>query len=258
MSSAHLVPPFAVPTHAGAGAPAAAAGTELVRIKVWDLVVRITHWTIVVAIALLAVTGIYIGHPFLLAPGAAGTHFVMGTMKAVHSYSAIAFTLAVLARIAWAFVGSRHARWWNFVPVHRERQRGVIGTLKFYLFLRLAPPPFAGHNPVAGLTYLAVFGLYLVMILSGLGLYAMSANVASPMHWFRPLLALFWGAQNARWIHHVVMWMLIGFTVHHVYSALLVANVEKNGTLDSIFSGYKWMRRDEIAQEPLADAKKTR
>jgi Ni/Fe-hydrogenase 1 B-type cytochrome subunit len=248
MNGVHVVPPFAVPAHETTAAPAATTGEELVRIRVWDLVVRVTHWTIVVAIALLAVTGIYIGHPFLLAPGEAGTRFVMGTMKAVHSYSAIAFTLAVAARVAWAFVGTTHARWWNFVPIHRERQRGIIGTLKFYLFLRRAPPPFAGHNPVAGLTYLAVFGLYLVMILTGWGMYAAGADLASPMHWFRPLVALFWGAQNARWIHHVVMWLLIGFTVHHIYSAILVANVEKNGTLDSIFSGYKWMRRDEMAQ----------
>ena len=34
----------------------------------------------------------------------------------------------------------------------------------------------------------------------------------------------------ARWIHHIVMWLLLGFTVHHVYSAVLVAIIEKNGT----------------------------
>jgi Ni,Fe-hydrogenase I cytochrome b subunit len=31
--------------------------------------------------------------------------------------------------------------------------------------------------------------------------------------------------------------------VHHVYSATLVSLVEKNGTIDSIISGYKWLRR---------------
>ena len=41
------------------------------------------------------------------------------------------------------------------------------------------------------------------------------------------------------------MWLLLGFTVHHVYSAILVASIEKNGTIDSIFAGYKWVpRRD--------------
>ena len=50
----------------------------------------------------------------------------------------------------------------------------------------------------------------------------------------------------ARWIHHIVMWLLLGFTVHHVYSAVLVAIIEKNGTLDSIFSGYKWVPRRDL------------
>jgi Ni/Fe-hydrogenase 1 B-type cytochrome subunit len=46
-----------------------------------------------------------------------------------------------------------------------------------------------------------------------------------------------------RLTHHLVMWLLLGFAVHHVYSAALVEAEEKNGTLTSIFSGYKWTRR---------------
>ena len=86
-----------------------------------------------------------------------------------------------------------------------------------------------------------MFALYLMMIATGLGLYALGAD--GYMRWFEPVLALFGGAQRARWWHHVGMWLLIGFTVHHVFSALLMSAAEKNGTLDSIFSGYKWIKR---------------
>ena len=34
----------------------------------WDRVVRATHWLIVLSIVVLAVTGFYIGHPFLRRP----------------------------------------------------------------------------------------------------------------------------------------------------------------------------------------------
>jgi Ni,Fe-hydrogenase I cytochrome b subunit len=34
---------------------------ELERVYVWDLVVRLSHWIIMLALLLLAVTGIYIG-----------------------------------------------------------------------------------------------------------------------------------------------------------------------------------------------------
>jgi len=37
------------------------------------------------------------------------------------------------------------------------------------------------------------------------------------------------------------MWLLIGFFVHHLYSAWLMSEIERNGTLESIFSGYKFV-----------------
>jgi Ni/Fe-hydrogenase 1 B-type cytochrome subunit len=229
--------------------PTAGSQELRVRVRIWDRVVRWTHWLIAVSLVVLSLTGFYIGRPFLSVPGAAGEHFVMGTMRVIHMYSAIVFSLAVVARIAWMFVGTRHARWWNFFPITRVRQQGVLESLRFYLFLRRAPPPFAGHNPLAGLAYAAVFGLYLLVIATGLGLYAVSAHIESPFRLFAFLNDLFGGAQQARWIHHVTMWLLIGFSVQHLYSAILVAVVEKNGALDSIFSGNKWLPRAEAEQE---------
>ena len=49
------------------------------------------------------------------------------------------------------------------------------------------------------------------------------------------------------------MWLLIGFIVHHIYSAVLTAIVEKNGTIDSMFSGWKWFRRHDDAPEGTDD-----
>jgi Ni/Fe-hydrogenase 1 B-type cytochrome subunit len=51
------------------------------------------------------------------------------------------------------------------------------------------------------------------------------------------------GAQSVRLTHHMIMWMLLGFMVHHVYSSLLMDAEEKNGLMTSIFSGYKFVRR---------------
>jgi Ni/Fe-hydrogenase 1 B-type cytochrome subunit len=228
-------------------------GEPRTRVKVWDWVVRTTHWGIAFSMIGLSITGIYIGNPYIVVPGPASEHFVMGTMRAIHFYFAIAFTLAVLTRIAWMFMGSRHARWWNFVPVTRERRRGFVGSLRFYLFLDRRPPFFAGHNPVAGAAYTLVFVLYLVIIGTGLGLYAVSAHVDSPFRAFQFLVVLFGGAQLSRWIHHVVMWLLIGFVVHHLYSAFLMAMVEKNGMFDSIFTGDKWLRTERAEQDRQAE-----
>jgi Ni/Fe-hydrogenase 1 B-type cytochrome subunit len=91
-----------------------------------------------------------------------------------------------------------------------------------------------------------VFGLYFLAIVTGVVMHAPSADVGSPLRWFAALAPLLGGLQIARWIHHVVMWLLLGFTVHHVYSAVLVSMIEKNGTIDSIFGGYKWVPRHDL------------
>jgi Ni/Fe-hydrogenase 1 B-type cytochrome subunit len=160
-------------------------------------------------------------------------------VKVLHSYGAIVFTLSVLSRIVWMFLGPRRSGWRQFIPTSKRRLRELKETLLFYTFFRNRPPRTLGHNPLAGLTYIAVFGLYLVMILTGLALYSIGSR--SYMQSFQFLLPLFHGAQWARWIHHVTMWLLIGFVVHHIYSAILTSRVEKNGAIDSMFSGYKFL-----------------
>jgi len=147
-----------------------------------------------------------------------------------------------VTRVVWMFAGPRRSGWRQFVPTSKRRRRGLLESLKFYLFMRPSPPDAIGHNPLAGLTYIGVFALYFVMILTGFALYSLSSY--SYMRFWSFLLPVFGGAQWARWIHHGVMWALIAFAIHHVYSALLTTSVERNGTIDSIFSGYKFLRRD--------------
>ena len=237
MSSAALTAPGSTPP---------LQDVNLVRVYVWEWPVRLTHWVIATSLAVLSVTGIYIGHPFLIAAGPAGQNFVMGTVRVIHLYFGIAFALAVVVRIYWMLVGNRFAKWDKFIPVHRRRRRGIWPTIKFYAFRLRKPPGFVGHNPVAGMTYTLVFALYLVMVGTGLVLYQASAPVGSPFRLFSFLVPLFGGFQSARWIHHVVMWLLLGFAVHHVYSALLMSQVEQNATMESIFSGYKFVPREDV------------
>jgi len=219
---------------------------EVVRVYVWEVPVRVTHWLIALSIAVLSVTGLYIGHPFLVVSGPAGQHFVMGTMKTVHFYTAFVFAAAVLVRVIWMFSGNNYATWDKFIPVHRKRRVALLPTLKFYLFRLRKPPGFVGHNPLAGLAYLAVFGLYGVAILTGFTIYAADAALGSPLRGFAALIPLFGGLQIARWIHHGVMWLLLGFSVHHLYSGVLMSTVEQNATMESIFSGYKFVRREDL------------
>jgi Ni/Fe-hydrogenase 1 B-type cytochrome subunit len=231
------------------GRPSAAQAEQRIAVTVWDLPLRLMHWTIALSLFVLAATGYAIGRPFLSVPGEAGDRFVMGWMKAVHLYAAIAFTVAVLARLWWMFAGNRWASWRQLVPTTAERWRRFAETLRFYTFLRVDAPPEIGHNPLAGLTYVAVYALCLLEIATGLALYGASAAWDSPLRGFAGLATPLGGLQMTRWIHHVVMWLLLGFFVHHLASALLVSSVERNGLMGSIFSGAKFVTREALEGE---------
>lgn len=230
-------------------APATRSLDELVGVYVWQIPVRIAHWLIAGSIVVLSVTGLYQGNPFMTVPGAAGDSFVMGWMKVIHGYTAYIFIMALVMRFIWMFTGNHYSHWDKFIPVHRVRQRGMWPVTSFYLFLRDRPPAYVGHNPVAAGAYTLFYGLCLVMALTGLIMRG-SSTETSIISFFGSWAPLFGGLAMIRWIHHIVMWLLLGFTVHHVYSAVLVAMIEKNGTIDSIISGYKWVPRRDLALGP--------
>ena len=218
---------------------------------VWQVPVRVTHWLIALSIAVLSVTGLYIGHPFLTEPGEARGLFVMGWIRTIHLYTAFVFIAAVVARVIWMFTGNRYAHWDKFLPVHASRRRGFWPTTQVLSVCPAQAAGFVGHNPVAGSAYTLVFGLYFLAIVTGLTMLAPYADVGSPLRWFAPLAAVLGGFQTARWIHHIVMWLLLGFTVHHVYSGILVSMIEANGTMESIFSGYKFVPREDLELSPV-------
>jgi Ni/Fe-hydrogenase 1 B-type cytochrome subunit len=232
----------------------AVRGTRI-RVYVWDLVVRNTHWVIALAMAILIATGLYIAHPFGFPGTTPGPHFLMGWVRVVHFYAAIFFTLAVLVRIIWFFASSSlYARWKQFIPWQRYRRRELLNAIKFYSFFRARPPDVIGHNPLAGLSYTGVFVLYLLMITSGLALYAGSRIPGEYMKSFQFLLPWFGGPQMARFIHHLVMWVLILFVTLHVYANALTSALEENGEVDSIFSGYKFVHREDVEKELAEEA----
>lgn len=212
-------------------------------VYVWDATVRIVHWVVFFAILTLSATGYAIGSPFVISAGTATQRFVMGWTKIIHFYAAIAFMTALTVRLVWMFMGPPTARWTQLVPTTRERMRGMWGTFKFYTFISTKPPASVGHNPLAGAAYIAVFGLYALMIFTGLALFGVGAGISGASV-FKSFLPLLGGAQSARWLHHVGMWLILGFAVQHVYSSVLMARVDKDATMDSIFSGYKSLHRE--------------
>ena len=219
-------------------------GQEIVTVKVWDRPVRITHWVIFAAVIVLSVTGFYIGSPYV-AQDAETTGYLMGWMRFGHAVAAWVFIIAVIARIIWAFIGNRWARWDQFIPTARGRRHWGRETFKYYVFMRDEPPPAVGHNPLAGLTYTIVYAMFIFQIFTGLAL----QSLADPGGWKWSVSAWIFNLmsmQTVRLFHHLVMWLTIGFVIHHVFSAILVDMEERSGLLSSIITGYKRLPRERL------------
>ena len=216
---------------------------DLVTVYVWQLPVRLTHWAFVVSLVALSLTGFYIGNPTELAGQEVG--YLMGKVRFVHFAFAWLFIVALAARILLMFLGNRWSHWDQFVPVNRERRRWIPRTLAYYTFIRSEPPPAIGHNPLAGVVYLGVFLLFLAQILTGWAL--LEFGTADGFRWYLSgwLVDIF-GVQTVRLIHHIIMWLIIAFAIHHVFSVMVVDHEERSGLASSMVSGYKRIPRERL------------
>lgn len=229
------------------------------RIYVWEIPVRLTHWVNVLAIVVLSFTGYYIGNPYIQASTREwyGPYF-MGIMRFVHFTAAYIFVTSIIIRTYWAVMGNRWASWRTLVPFFTPEGRGKLKqALQYYLFLRREPPTVLGHNALAGFTYAIIVFLYFVQIITGFALYG---QVHPGGFWWTltSWVFLIMSNQFIRLIHHLVMWLLIAFALHHVYSAFLVDVEEANGLMSSIFSGWKFIVPEATEEEEKVAGKEAR
>ncbi len=110
------------------------------RIRVWDLPTRVFHWLLVALVLAMIITG-----------------KIGGNLIDWHGRIGIAITGLVAFRLAWGFVGSTYARFASFFPT----------PARVFAYLRgqwHAP----GHNPLGACSVLALLGLILFQIATGL------------------------------------------------------------------------------------------
>lgn len=213
---------------------------QRVRVYVWQVPVRMTHWLTFGTVMVLTVTGGYIASPFLF-----GTdERTMAAVRFVHLVAAFLFVASGILRTYWLFAGNRFSRWTAFIPTSKRHAREMVRQTGWYAFVRSDPPAVLGHNALAAGTYFVVFFLFLIQTITGFALAGAHGTEpwATLFGWFPGIV----GIQTTRLIHHLLMWAILAFMVHHVYSALLVDHWERNGLMSSIFAGSKFVTRAEI------------
>jgi cytochrome b len=99
-------------------------------VKVWDPLVRVLHWTLVAAFTVAFVTG--------------------EEVESVHEWAGYVVLAVVGVRLLWGVIGTRHARFGDFV----FRPSVVLGYARDVL--KGGAKRYLGHNPLGGAMIVAL------------------------------------------------------------------------------------------------------
>ncbi len=185
--------------------------------QVWDLPVRLFHWTLVLLLVGLATTG-----------------YLKGEWMTWHMRFGYAVLSLVFFRVLWGFAGSTHARFRSFLA-------GPGKTIDFVRkLLARAPAHSAGHNPLGG--WMVVVLLAALLFQVGTGLFANDDILFEG-----PLAALVskaWSDRLTAWHYWNVnlIWVLIGT---HVAAVLYHWLIMKEDLVIAMFSGVKHLPQED-------------
>lgn len=180
-------------------------------IKVWDPLVRLFHWGLVAA--------------FFAA------YFSAESWEWLHVNAGYVVLGLVVFRILWGVVGTRHARFTDFVRGPR-----VIKTYVSSL-LRLQAPRYLGHNPAGGAMIVLLIVMLLLTTLAGLALYGMEEHAG-------PLAAAVAGLGHG-WeeffegIHEFAANATLALAGVHVLGVIAESVLHRENLVRSMWTGYK-------------------
>jgi cytochrome b len=165
-------------------------------VRVWDPLVRVLHWSLVGIMAYE-----------LIAEAGTDTHEILG-------YTALGF---IAFRLVWGFVGSRHARFTDFVKSPAQ----VIAYIKSILSGH--PKRYLGHNPAGGAMVIAL--MVTVLAVGGSG-WAMTTDAL-------------WGQEWIEELHEALANLLILLIVAHVIGVIAASLQHKENLVRSMITGNK-------------------
>jgi cytochrome b len=189
-------------------------------IRVWDLPVRLVHWTLAILIAVSYFSA------------RAG-----GDWMQLHFWSGYAILTLSLFRIAWGFVGSTTARFSSFV-------RGPAAALHHLGELLRGRPREVGHNPLGALMVIAL--LIAVLLQAAAGLFSADTDMGTVNGPLALKVADKW-VERATAFHHFWINVLLVLVAVHILAVLIYLGWRRQNLIGAMFTGRK--RLDDVVPE---------
>ncbi len=185
------------------------------RARVWDPLVRIFHWS--------------------LAAGFATAFIVEDDLLGVHVWAGYLILSLIAVRLVWGVIGTRHARFTDFV-------RGPQQTLSYLKdALRFRAPRYLGHNPAGGAMVIALLLGVAATGLTGMALYG-AEDFAGPLAGLMSGLPGPWG-ESLEEAHEVLANTTLVLIVLHLAGVLFSSLAHHENLIGAMITGYK--RRED-------------
>ncbi|GLR46132.1 putative Ni/Fe-hydrogenase B-type cytochrome subunit [Mesorhizobium amorphae] len=216
-------------------------------VYVYEAPIRLWHWINAISILTLALTGYFIGSPLPSMPGEASANFLMGYFRFTHFAAGQILAVALILRIYWVFVDV-HARQIFYVPVWSGRfWKEWVHEVRWYTFLISKPKKYIDHKPLAQSAMFLMFTLPLLfMLITGIALYSEGAGRDSwEYSLFAWVFSIWPNSQDVHTFHHLGMWVILVFTMVHIYVAVREDIMSRQSIISSMISGERMFKDRE-------------
>lgn len=180
----------------------------MVKVRVWDLPTRLFHMGLALCVLALVITGNIGGNAMVW-------HFRLG----------YAVLTLLLFRLVWGFLGGHWSRW-SSLSIH---PRSIMAYLR-----SSSRTLYAGHNPLGSLSVLALLGMLVLQVGTGMISDDEIANAGPFVPWVSSsvsALATHWHTETGKRLllvlialHLVAIWFYRRFKKQHLTKAMVLGD----------------------------------
>jgi cytochrome b len=181
------------------------------RVRVWDPFVRVFHWGLAGAVLIAFLTE--------------------DELLGLHTWAGYTVLGLIAARLAWGLIGTRHARFSEFV-------RGPRATLAYLRdILRGHPARYLGHNPAGAAMAIALIAGFLATSVTGLMVLG-AGEMAGPLAPYLSNVSS-GAAHDLKEIHEVLAWGTVFLIPLHLIGIAAASLQHKENLVRAMIDGYK-------------------
>ena len=180
-------------------------------VKIWDIPVRVFHWSLVILFIAAYVTN------------SLGADYFK-----YHVWTGYAMIVLVSFRILWGLVGTYHARFINFV-------RDPIATTKYAMsFIKKSDKHYAGHNPLGAIMVVTLLLGILVQAVTGLFTNDEILNLGPLYAYVSDELSL-----KLTSLHRQLFYWIVGAILLHIIAVLFHIWFKRDNIIKAMLTGKK-------------------